>query len=116
MSRLEIGGTLALIEDVSAYRQMLDATADGGSVALLAATGGLPDIAFRQASLKLFGKYTLDKQSDVRLELIHQRTRWSDWGWGFNGTPFVFSDGTSVNRKQTQNVSFIGLSYIRRWQ
>lgn len=116
MSKLEVGGMFAFIDDRNAYNQTLDAAADAGSAALLAATGGLPDIVFRQASLKLFGKYTLDKQSAVRAEFIHQRSRWSDWAWGHNGTPFVFSDGTTVNRKQTQNVSFIGVTYIRRWQ
>lgn len=115
MSKLEVGGMFAFIEDRNAYKQTLDATADAGSAALLAATGGLPDIAFRQSSLKLFGKYTLDKQSAVRLEFIHQRSRWSDWAWGNNGTPFVYSDGTTANRRQTQNVSFLGVTYIRRW-
>ena len=98
-----------------ATRRPSIATADAGSAALLAATGGLPDIVFRQATLKVFGKYTFDKQSAVRLELIHQRSRWNDWAWGSNGTPFVYSDGTTINRKSLQNVSFLGLTYVRRW-
>ncbi len=113
--QLEVGGTLAYIDDRSAYAQTLDAGADLGSAALLAATGGLPDITFRQTTLKLFGKYTLDKQSAVRVELAHQRSRWTDWAWGYNGTPYVFSDGTTVNRNPTQNVTFLGVTYIRRW-
>jgi len=84
-------------------------------VALLGATGGLPDTVFRQTTLKLFAKYTLDKQSLVRVDLVHQRTNWSDWAWNYNGTPFVYADGTTINRKQTQSVSFIGVTYIRRW-
>lgn len=114
-SKLEVGGNLAWMNDRNIYAQTLDATADLGSVALLAATGGLPDIVFQQTTLKLFGKYTIDKQSAVRLDLIHQRSKWNDWAWGFNGTPFVYSDGTTVNRKALQNVSFLGVTYVRRW-
>jgi hypothetical protein len=113
--RWEVGGTFAYIDDRNAYNQTLDAGADGASVALLAATGGLPDITFRQTSLKLFGKYTLDKQSTLRFDFVHQRARWSDWAWSYNGTPFVYSDGSTVNGRLTQSVSFVGVTYIRRW-
>ena len=115
MAKLEVGGSFAFIDDRNVYNQTLDATAGAGSAALLAATGGLPDIVFRQSSLKLFGKYTLDKQSAVKLEFTHLRSRWSDWAWGSNGTPFVFSDGTTLNSRLVQKVSFIGVTYIHRW-
>ncbi len=115
VANLEVGGNVAYMDDKSVYAQTLDITANPGSAALLAATGGLPDITFRQVTLKLFGKYTLDKQSSVRVDLIHQRSRWTDWAWGSNGTPFVYSDGTTVNRKPRQSVVFLGVSYIRRW-
>jgi hypothetical protein len=75
----------------------------------------LPDILFRQTTLKVFGKYTLDKQSAVRVELGHQRSKWTDWAWNHNGTPFVYSDATTINRKPNQNVTFIGVRYIYRW-
>lgn len=114
--QLEVGGTLAFMDDRSEFAQTLDTGAGAGDAALLAATGGLPDIVFRQTTLKLFGKYTLDKQSAVRLEIGHQRSRWNDWAWGYNGTPFVYSDGTIVNRNSTQKVSFIAVTYIYRWQ
>lgn len=113
--KLEIGGTLAVTDDRSVFDQTLDATADAGSAALLAATGGLPDITFRQATLKLFGRYTLNKQSSVRVDFIHQRSRWNDWAWGFDGRSFVYSDGSTVNGRQTQNVSFVGVTYTHRW-
>ncbi len=115
-AKLEVGGTLAFMDDRSEFAQALDATAGAGTAALLAATGGLPDIVFRQTTLRLFGKYTLDKASAVRVEVGHQRSTWTDWAWAYNGRPFVFSDGTTVNRKPTQNVSFIGVTYTYRWQ
>ena len=97
-------------------QQTLDVTAGQESAALLAATGGLPDIVFRQTTLKLFGKYTLDKQSAVRLEIGHQRSTWTDWAWNYNGTPFVYSDGTIINRRQVQKVSFLAVRYTYHWQ
>jgi MtrB/PioB family decaheme-associated outer membrane protein len=113
---LEVGGLLAFIEDRSEFAQALDATASLADAALLAATGGLPDITFRQTTLTLFGKYTLNKQSAVRVDVGHQRSQWNDWAWNFNGTPFVYSDGTIVNRDPTQKVSFIAVTYSYRWQ
>ena len=115
MSNLELGGTLSLIEDLSTHVQTLDASAALADAALLAATGGLPDIAFRQAQLKLFGKYKLDKKSTLQVNLIHQRSSWNDWAWVFNGTPYVYSDGTTVSNKPVQNVSFVGVTYVRSW-
>jgi long-subunit fatty acid transport protein len=115
-AKIDVGGSLSFINDKSVYAQTLDPAADGATVALLAATGGLPDIVFRQTELKLFGRYALSKQSDLRLDVVHQRSAWTDWSWGYNGVPFVYSDGTTVNRQPHMNVTFIGLRYIYRWQ
>jgi len=115
-STVEVGGNLSFLQDRSTYGQTLDANADAGSAALLAATGGLPDIVFRQTQFRVFAKYALDKQSSVRVDLGHQRSRWTDWAWNYNGVPFVYSDGTTLNYKTLQNVSFLGVTYTRRWQ
>lgn len=115
-SKLELGASLSLTDDLSTHLQTLDATAAAVDAALLAATGGLPDITFRQARLKLFGKFEIDKSSAVQVNLIHQHASWNDWAWAFNGTPFVYSDGTTLSSKPVQNVSFIGVTYIHRWQ
>jgi MtrB/PioB family decaheme-associated outer membrane protein len=116
MAKLDVGGSLSFLEDRNVFVQSLDATAPLSSAALLAASGGLPDIVFRQTTLKLFGKYTIDKQSAVRLEVGHQRSNWSDWAWNYNGTPFMYSDGTIVNRKAVQKVSFVAVRYTYHWQ
>jgi len=115
ISKLQLGGNLLFVNDRSVYAQTLDPAADGASAALLAATGGLPDIVFRQFTLKLFGRYELNKQSAIRLELIHQRSKWTDWAWGYNGVPFTYSDGTTVMQQPVQTVTFIGVAYIHRW-
>jgi MtrB/PioB family decaheme-associated outer membrane protein len=112
ISKLEVGGNLSYASDKSVYAQTLDASARADSVALLTATGGLPNIVYRQTSLSLFGKYALSKRSAVRVNLVHQRASVNDWTWGNNGVPFTYSDGTTVAQNATQKVSFIGVTYI----
>jgi MtrB/PioB family decaheme-associated outer membrane protein len=114
--KIEVGGTLSFFEDRNEYAQTLDTTASFGSAALLAATGGLPDIVFRTTEIRLFGRYTLSKTSSVRLDLIHHRARFNDWSYGYDGTPFLFSDNTTLTQQHRQNVTFVGLTYTHRWE
>ncbi len=116
MSKLNVGAGFSYSNDRSAYAQSLDALASADSVALLAATGGLPDIVFRQTQLKLFGRYELDKPSAVRVDLVHQRTHVADWTWGYNAVPFTYSDGTTLWQKPDQDVTVISVSYSYRWE
>ncbi len=111
-AKLDVGVNLSYINDRNVYAQGLDSFAGADSVALLAATGGLPDVVFSQTALKLFGKYALEKGASVRLDLVHQRSALNDWAWGYNGVPFTYSDGTTAMQKPTQNVSFIGVTYV----
>lgn len=112
MSQLQVGGNLSYVNDTSKYAQGLDSTATPYSVASLTASGGLPDITFRQTALKLFGTYALDKKSAVRVDLIHQKSSYNDWTWSYNGVPYRYSDGTTVTQKADQSVSFLGVTYI----
>ena len=111
-AQLNVGGSLSFMNDKSVYAQSLDTFASAESAALLASTGGLPDVEFRQTTLKVFGKYALDKSAAVRLDLIHQATSTNDWAWGAGGVPFAYSDGTSVWQRPNQSVSFIGVNYL----
>lgn len=111
-SNLEIGASLSYANDKSVHAQTLDVFAGSDSAALLAATGGLPDVEYRQTALKMYGKYALDKRSAIRVDLVHQRTQFDDWTWAYNGVPFTYSDGTTLTQKPTQNVSFIGITYV----
>ncbi len=112
-SKLQVGGNLSYVNDKSVYAQGLDSFAGADSVALLAATGGLPDVVFSQTALKLFGNYALERKgASVRLDFLHQRSSLNDWAWGYNGVPFTYSDGTTVMQKPTQSVSFIGVTYV----
>lgn len=114
--KLQVGGTLSWFDDRNRYSQTLEPSADIASDALLRATGGLPDIVFRTTELRLFGRYPVTKNSSVQLDLIHYRARFNDWSYNFDGTPFLFSDNTTVNQLQRQNVTFVGLTYTHRWQ
>ncbi len=111
-NQLELGGNLSYLDDDSKYAQSLDQTADPYTVASLTASGGLPDITFRQTALKLFGKYALNKKSAVRVDYVHQNVTYNDWAWGYNGVPYTYSDGTTLSQKSDQRVNFIGVTYI----
>lgn len=111
----QLGGNLAFTNDRNAYQQGLQANAPRDSVALLAATGGLPDVVFRQATLSLFGQYAIDRRSALRATLIYQYSYVSDWAWGYNGTPYAYADGTTLSQQPTQRVGLIGISYIYRF-
>ena len=113
--KLEVGGTLGYMNDSNAYAQGLDALAPPESIALLNATGGLPNVVFRQTNLTLYGKYEIDKQSAVRVNLVYQRSTVNDWAWGYNGTPFSYSDGTTLNQQPNQSVGMIGVAYIYKF-
>ncbi len=110
--KLDVGGSLSYVGDKSVYGQTLDALAGSDSVALLAATGGLPDIVYSQTALKLFGKYALEKGSSVRVDFVHQRNNVNDWTWSYNGVPYSYSDGTTVLQKANQSVNVIGVTYV----
>jgi hypothetical protein len=113
---LEIGGSLAFIDDRNVYAQALDSTATPSNEALLAATGGLPDIKFQQAELRLFGRYVLDRNSAVRVDAVYQRTEYNDWSYEYAGVPYRFGDNTTVTIQQEQNVGYVGISYIYTWR
>jgi len=114
-AKLEVGGGLSFVDDRTEHRQTLDPLAGADSATLLAATGGLPDITFRQATLRLFGKYAIAPKSQLRVELAWQRTRWNDWAWQYAGMPFAYSDGTTVHFKPTQSVVYLGVTYRREF-
>lgn len=115
MSKLEVGGNLVYVNDKNVYAQSLSANAPRDSVTLLAATGGLPNVVFRQATLSLYAKYEIDKRSAVRVNAIYQYSYVSDWAWGYNGTPFAYSDGTTLYQQPTQNVGLVGVAYVYRF-
>ncbi len=115
-SRIEFGANLNFLNDRNRYGQVQDAALSAANRTFLAASGGLPDVTFRQTALKLFGTYALDKTSSMRVDLIHQRTKLDEWTWGYNGVPFTYVDNTTVSQQSHQNVTFLGVSYRLKFQ
>jgi hypothetical protein len=39
-----------------------------------------------------------------------------EWTWAYNGTPFTYSDNTTLSMQQTQSVNFLGASYMYKFR
>lgn len=115
-SRLELGADLSYLNDSTQYNQELDGAASANNRTFFNQQGGLPQVSYNEYRLLLYGKYALRKNADVRVTLAHQRTRLDEWTWGYNGVPFTYSDNTTVSFDTRQHVTFIGASYIYKWQ
>jgi MtrB/PioB family decaheme-associated outer membrane protein len=114
--RLHVGADLLVTNDRNIYAQTLDAQASAANIAFLERSGGLPDVVFRELRLRLFGTWAIDRRSSVRVELIHDRQQLDEWTWGANGTPFLYSDNTTVSLQPRQNVTFLGVAWQYRFR
>ncbi len=104
---LEVGGDLSYIDDKNNYNL---------SMTTGAPISNLPDSSYRATILKLWGKYAIDKKSDIRLDLIQQWADYNDWTWGYNGVPFTYSDNSTVTMQPNQNVTFLGVRYVYKFR
>lgn len=120
-SKLKFGTNLELFKTVSQFDQAINVV----SGAVFPTDAGvtlqpLSDIKSRIIRLKLFAEYALDKQSDLRFDVIHERWRSNDWTWTLaNGTPFTYgttTDGTTVIAKPREIATFLGARYIYKFQ
>lgn len=94
---------------------------DEGKFAQQAVTGAavpeLPDVNYKLTSLRLFGKYALQENSGVRVDLVHERWETDEWSWANSPTVNLpYSDNTAVFQDTSQSVSFVGLSYFYSWR
>lgn len=85
-------------------------------------TVALPEIESKTAKLGLFAQYAIQKDADVRLDLIHERWETNDWTW-MNGSGSAFTyggttgeDGTTVLAASKQIANFVGVRYTYRFQ
>ncbi len=113
-NRWTVGANASYMNDRNIYDQGLDVAASAANIAFLNASGGLPDVVYRQTRLNFFGNYMIDKSASVRLDLLHQVAKLTEWTWTNNGIPFLYSDGTTIGLNPTQRVSYLGASYIYR--
>ncbi|TRZ68510.1 MAG: MtrB/PioB family decaheme-associated outer membrane protein [Rhodocyclaceae bacterium] len=103
--KFEMGADLSYLSDNNRYEQAMS----NGSALL---GGGLPDVRYRLTNLKFFGKYALEKDADIRVDLVHQRAKLDEWTWANGGVPFAYSDNSSVTLQTAQNVTYLGARYI----
>jgi MtrB/PioB family decaheme-associated outer membrane protein len=114
--KFEYGADILYINDRNIYAQTLDRAASPANVAFLAQSGGLPDVTFRDLRFKLFAKYAVQKDGEIRVDLVHDRQKLDEWTWANNGVPFTFSDNTTVSLNPNQNVTFVSVRYTYRWR
>jgi MtrB/PioB family decaheme-associated outer membrane protein len=114
--KVKVGGTLSYISNTDKYAQTLGADAAPGTTQLLAATGGLPEVLYRRTELRLYGSYGFSAASTVRLDAAYQRLTYDDWGYAYGGTPFLYSDNSTVYLQPQQNIGYLGVSYIYTWR
>ncbi|HJV93307.1 MAG TPA: MtrB/PioB family decaheme-associated outer membrane protein, partial [Azonexus sp.] len=120
-ARIKLGADLQWARNVSKYQQTvtaLNGTAGTNTVANF--VPGLPDIENKMTRLSVFSIYSLDKTSDLRIDVIGERWETNDWSWMFaNGTAFTYgttTDGTTVTANPRQTSTFVGLRYIYKFQ
>ncbi len=124
-SRLELGAQLTLLRDSTRYGLLAspgtagtlpNITQTAPSAANLAqAAIGLPDVRYTSSTLNLFGKYALNKKSDIRVSMLYQRATMDEWAWSNNGVSFVYGDNTTVKLNPEQSVTFVGASYVYKF-
>ena len=115
-ARFRLGADLMYLDDVLMYKQSYDPLSSVNNQVFLNTVGGLPDVTYRVTRLKIFGEYALDRTSYVRVDLVHQNSKFNEWTYNYNGTPFFYSDNTTLNAKQDQSVTFVGASYVYRFR
>lgn len=119
--KIKAGADLQLTTTKSEYPSDITTTGAGGTLTPYpAGVSALPAIKNSILTIKLFGEYALDKNADLRVNLIHERWKTNDWSWLFSdGSPFTYgatTDGTQVLANPKQNSTFLGARYIYKFQ
>ena len=73
-----------------------------------------------EGATEVFASYAVRKNTEVRLDYIHERWRSDDWSWYFadRTTPFTYgatTDGTQVIDPKRQTADFVGVRFIHRF-
>lgn len=99
---IDIGADAILGRDTSEYKQ-----------GAAAANSQIPDIRYDQTTLKLFGRYALDRDSNVRLDLVLDHRKTNDWTWNGTGSSgaYIYTDGSWIYQDPNQKIHFVGLTY-----
>lgn len=107
--KLELGADFEYSEDRAEYRLREERNATSAA--------SLPDIKYRTATFRIFGRYALRKNAGIRLDVVHDRRVMDDWTWNtwVYNAPTPAGDGTTVGQDRTQTTTFVGLSGYYKW-
>lgn len=120
-SRLSIGMDVLVTQDKTTFQNQsavaVAGQAAGNIAGLTAALPGnfLPNINYKTNKLNLHARYEVDKASSVQALFSYQQFRTDDWQWGYNGTPFLYSDNTTVSQPMVQNLKYLSVSYLLKF-
>jgi len=116
-SKLKVGAKAEQFRSVNKYNQSIV----GGT--LPATQVPTPDITNTLLRFNLFADVPVQKNADVRINLIHEKWSTDDWSWTMfpasGPTPWAYgttTDGTTVTANPKQNSTFVGIRYIYRFQ
>jgi len=100
---IEVGADYVYAFDKTAYNTRKE---DYGPFSNTAIPGAIPDISYRQQTLKLFGTYPVDPQLSLRLDFIADHRKSNDWTWN----DWIYTDGTRVILNPDSKIYFVGMS------
>lgn len=111
-SKTKIGAEISWSDDKTEFDQR---NSDGSTLVAVA-----PSISSKVTQVKLFADYAIQKNTDVRVNVAHERWNTNDWQWNFqDGRPFQYgtaTDGTTVIRTTAQDATFVGVRFVQRFQ
>jgi hypothetical protein len=115
-SRVTVGMDVLATRDVTKFNNVV-ATSAGGNIAGFGTVPGnyLPSINYTTEKLNLHAKYALDTKSDVQAVISWQHFKTDDWQWGYNGTPYLYSDNTTVSQPANQHLMFVATRYTHKF-
>lgn len=110
-SRLKVGGNVEQFRSINKYNQTYTA-----GVTLPTGLAPTPDITNNLLKFKLFTEYAMQKNTDVRFDLIHEKYNTNDWTWNMltpaGTTAWAYgsvTDGTTITSSPKQQSTFVGV-------
>jgi hypothetical protein len=102
---LEVGADLVYARDRNEFKQ-------GPAPAPAPVGTPLPDVHYTRMVASLSARYSLSKQSAIRLRYAYDRFTTDDYNW----SAWVYTDGTRINQENVQKVHFIGLAWQHQFR
>jgi predicted porin len=109
-NRLKVGMNVEQFRSINKYNQGFSA-----GVSLPTGLVPTPDITNNLLKIKIFTEYAMQKNMDLRFDMIHEQYNTNDWTWNMftptGTTAWAYgsvTDGTTVNANPKQQSTFIG--------